>query len=221
LSACRPVLVNGIGSLARRGDLVDRSLFLNLPPIPDSRRQYEEDLWTAFEADYPRLLGGLLDAVAGGLRMLPQVQLDARPRMADFARWGEAVSRAVGQRPGTFLAAYLDNRYGASLRALDDSPVARAVAQLVKRIGSWKGTATQLFTILTRSLNDPITAVNRWPRSPMWLSDQLRRSAPQLRAIGVIVTFDRGRNSRQITLKRHHPPTPATPGTNAEKAPLP
>jgi hypothetical protein len=96
-SECRAVVVDGIGSLARRGDLIDRSLFLNLPPIPHSRIQCEKDLWTAFQADYPLLLGGLLDAMTGGLAKLAEIKLCARLRMANFARCGETVSPAVGQ----------------------------------------------------------------------------------------------------------------------------
>jgi hypothetical protein len=205
LSACRPVLVNGITSLARRGDLVDRSLFLNLPPIPDARRQYEKDLWGAFQADYPRLFGALLDAVAGGLKSLPEIQLETRPRMADFARWGEAVSHALGQPPKAFLSAYLENRYGANLSAVDDSPVASAVFELVREIPSWSGTATQLFGLLTSAVNSPAAGVKRWPRNAMWLSDNLRRAAPGLRSIGVFVTFGRAGRSRIITIDRREP----------------
>jgi hypothetical protein len=202
VSACRPVLLTGIGNLARRGDLVDRSLFLSLPPIPDSRRQYEKDLWTAFEADYPGLFGALLEAVTGGLKKLPEIQLESRPRMADFARWGESVSQALGQPPDAFLSAYRDNRQGASLCALDDSPVGRAVLQLLSSMPLWSGTATELLAELTRGSRDPIIAVKRWPRSAMWLSDHLRRAAPGLRVLGVTVTFGRNLNSRLITIHR-------------------
>jgi hypothetical protein len=208
-SARRPVILNGIADLPRKGDLIDRSLFLTLPAIPDSQRQYEEDLWPAFEEDYPQLLGGLLDALAGGLRMLPEIQLASRPRMADFARRGEAVARALGQPPLTFLTAYLGNRNAASQMALDDSPVARAVLKFLTTSGSWKGTATQLFTLLARTTRDPISDVRRWPKSPRWLAGELRRAAPLLRTRDVIVTFDRSGAGRQITLARRNP----SPGT--------
>ena len=54
-----------------RGDLRDRSVFLHLPAIPETRRQTERKFWPAFRADYPRILGGVLDAIVGGLRELP------------------------------------------------------------------------------------------------------------------------------------------------------
>ncbi len=35
-------------------------------------------------SEYPRILGGLLDAVATGMRLLSQVRLAELERMADF-----------------------------------------------------------------------------------------------------------------------------------------
>ena len=36
--------------------------------------------------------------------ILPTIKLDRLPRMADFAIWGEAVSRAIGRPEGEFLS---------------------------------------------------------------------------------------------------------------------
>ena len=80
----------------RRGDLSDRCVFLHLPPILPRERRQEDEFWTAFQKDQPRMLGGLLDAVAGGLRELPTVQVNELPRMADFAAFAEGVGRCAG-----------------------------------------------------------------------------------------------------------------------------
>ncbi len=37
----RPVILTGIDEIARRGDLVDRCVFLHLPPISDETRRLE------------------------------------------------------------------------------------------------------------------------------------------------------------------------------------
>ena len=37
--ACRPIVINGIGVLGTRSDLLDRTIELELPRIPDDRRQ--------------------------------------------------------------------------------------------------------------------------------------------------------------------------------------
>ena len=93
--AARPVILNGIEDIVTRPDLADRAVFLTLEPIPEERRRPEQELWAAFEAERPRILGVLLDAVAKGLAMLPQTQLDKLPRMADFALWATACETAL------------------------------------------------------------------------------------------------------------------------------
>src|SRR5208337_4196382 len=67
----RPVILNGIEDIVTRPDLADRALFLTLEAIPEERRRTEQELWAAFEAERPRILGILLDAVAEGIKRLP------------------------------------------------------------------------------------------------------------------------------------------------------
>src|SRR5262249_12120361 len=133
LDAMRPVILTGISEFVSRGDLIDRSLFLHLPTIPEQDRRLERELWANFDRHAAQLLGALLDAVAGGLRMLPQVKLSSMPRMAAFALFGEAVSRALGNPQDHFLAAYRDNRQAANEAAIEDSPVAGAVRELAAK----------------------------------------------------------------------------------------
>jgi hypothetical protein len=63
--AQRPVLLTGIEDLATRGDLLERSIVLTLPPIPEDRRRSERALWKQIEAVRPRILGALLTALSG------------------------------------------------------------------------------------------------------------------------------------------------------------
>jgi hypothetical protein len=93
--AARPVILNGIEDIVTRPDLADRAVFLMLEPIPEERRRPEQELWTAFEAQRPRILGVLLYAASKGLAMLPQTRLDKLPRMADFALWAAACETAL------------------------------------------------------------------------------------------------------------------------------
>ncbi len=92
-----------------RPDLADRAIFLTLEPIPEERRRPEAELWAAFEAERPGILGALLDAVVQGLRRLPETRLDKLPRMADFALWATACETALWPA-GTFWSAYCGNR---------------------------------------------------------------------------------------------------------------
>lgn len=96
INVCRPVLLNGIPSLASRPDLADRAVALTLPVIPENARQSEGAFWAAFEQAAPCLLGALLDGVVTALRNLPSVTLPRLPRMADFALWSVAAFPAYG-----------------------------------------------------------------------------------------------------------------------------
>ena len=124
-NAQRPVILNGIDTIAEREDLRDRSLILTLPVLTDGDYRAESEFWEEFERDRPLILGALLDAVSHALAQLPQTTLRGPvPRMADFAKWVTAAEGALGWDPGTFLAAYLDNRKESVVLSVEFNPVA-------------------------------------------------------------------------------------------------
>jgi hypothetical protein len=165
------------------------------------RRRCEQDFWADFARDYAHLLGGLLDAVSAGMRLWPEVRLPELPRMADAVRWGESVTRGLGWAPDTFVTAYNANRRSATQEALEDSPLANLLFELVRLEGAWRGTATELLQLANQLTHGKRISERGWPKSPMALSSALRRLAPQLRVLGIAVLFDRDRNSRAITIK--------------------
>src|SRR5262249_28332211 len=123
------------------------------------------------------------------------------PRMADFAKWGEAVCRGLGWEPGLFLSQYNANRREACALALGDCPVAEALRRMVDYVEqTWQGTASELLSILARFTPPHVSRSGRWPKSPLSLGMMLRRIAPQIAAIGITVKFDRGRTERLITI---------------------
>ena len=182
--AMRPVILNGIEDIASRGDLLDRCIALSLPSIPEEKRQEEGPFWRKFEAAHPKILAALLDAVAGGLKQLPATKLDQLPRMADFARWGEAVGRGLGWKKGAFLAAYLMNRANATDVAMESSQVAIAVRELMDREESWEGTAADLLAKLGELVGEKIAKAKGWPTTPRGLSGAVRRVVPALQVAG-------------------------------------
>ena len=139
--AQRPVILNGIEDFVARPDLSDRAVMLTLEAIPDEARRPERELWAAFEAARPRILGALLDAVAHGLRRLPETRLDRLPRMADFALWATACEGAIWPA-GTFMAAYDGNRTEAVAALIEADPVAMGVRTLAAVRTVWTGTAS-------------------------------------------------------------------------------
>jgi hypothetical protein len=201
--AQRPIILSGIDEFVRRGDLADRAVFLHLPLIIDSQRREEVEFWGTFREARPKILGALLDAVAGALRELPSVQLAKLPRMADFARFGEAVGRGLGWAPETFLAAYLDNRQQATLSTLEDSILANTLLKIKENcwgMVEWSMPASEMLAKLTLDLDRSIAKSPRWPKTPNMLSSELRRLAPTLAEHGLFVIFKRTEKQRSIIL---------------------
>src|SRR5262249_33804088 len=145
-------VLSGIDEFVRRDDLADRCVFLHLPRITDADRRTEVAFWQAFKEEYPSILGGLINAVAAGLRELPSVQLPELPRMADFACLGEAIGRGLGWAQGTFLSAYTENRRDASALAIEDSALATVLLQSAELGGlhDWTLPPAEMLEDLTR-----------------------------------------------------------------------
>jgi hypothetical protein len=176
-----------------------------------------------FERMRPAILGALLDLVSGTLRALPGVSPQSLYRMADFCCWSLAAEAAGAWERGGFMAAYGANRAGAHETALDASVVAPVLRSFMDGLPEWVGTASFLLKELATHAGEAVTKSKSWPKTPRGLSGHLRRLAPNLRAIGLHVEFDREANSgraRQIKLEKRgsQPSTPSTPSKDCENA---
>jgi hypothetical protein len=210
--AQRPVMLVGIDDFVLRGDLRDRAVFLHLTAIPKTGRRLERKIWKAFRADQPRILGGLLDAIVGGLHALPSVDLEELPRMADFAEWGEATSRGLGWGTDTFMTTYDTNRKEATELLLDDSTVANVLLKIARNGVNWFGTAQNLYQSLLKIAGKG--AGHRWPKTISMFGNELRRIAPQLRLHGISINFERRRGERFVTVSSDGPNAASGPSNH-------
>lgn len=208
--AARPVILNGIEDIVTRPDLADRAVTLTLEPIPEERRRPEQELWAAFEAERPLILGALLDAVAKGLAELPRTKLDKLPRMADFALWATACETALWPS-GTFWSAYCGNRDEAVEGVIDADPVAATVRTLMVTRTEWTGTASDLLGALGEMAGERIAKSKSWPDSPRALAGRLRRAATFLRKVGIDIGFEREGRARTRMIHISATGQPATP----------
>lgn len=192
--ARRPTILNGIEELATRGDLLDRCIVLYLPRIKDGARRDERRFNCAFEDARPRLFGALLDAISAAIRNHALVDTKDLPRMADFAGWILAAEPTLGWQPGAFIRAYRENR-----KIANELPLETPVAEAIRRMSlPYTGTTTALLEELNAKADESTRKSKGWPSSGRTLSNALRRLAPNLRAVGISVEFDRsGDKSRR------------------------
>src|SRR5277367_2497358 len=188
--ATRPMVFNAIPDLgAARPDFLDRAVIVEFLDMKAETRRDEARFWREFDESRPQILGALLDAVAAGLRNLPNVRIDRPPRMADFAIWIGACEESLGMEPGEALAAYRSNRTETHNLALESSPLYEPVTELARE--GFSGTVTDLQARLNSMTSESIRRSVRWPKAPNALSNALRRMAPNLRAAGIGIQFSR------------------------------
>jgi hypothetical protein len=203
----RVVLVNGVYLGALRGDLADRTAYLNLDPIPEEQRREDTELHQEFEHARPGIFGALLDLLAATLRRLPHIKLRSMPRMADYAKVLVAIDEETGLGA---LPAFLGVRRQVAQDVVEGDPVALAIRRLLTETptSSWEGTATELLDLITPDHPD-----RNWPATPQSLSGRLRRAAPDLRGIGIQVEFTRSSDQRTIRINtaRESSSSPSSP----------
>lgn len=172
----------GIDVGVMRGDLLDRCLRAELNVISTTNRKSEAYLAEVWSEVHPEIFGGLLDLIVQVLKMLPDVELAERPRMADFAEILAAVDLAV---PDSEVFA----RYTEQLAWANDDLVESDawLSALIAAVGTARREVTgkQLFAMLTKPQDSD--QAKAWPQTARGVTGKLKRSAPALRALGWVV----------------------------------
>lgn len=196
----RPQILTGIDSLASRGDLLERSLLVELHTIAEPQRFTEEELMAKLKRERGHILGALLTALSKTLEALPTVEVERLPRMADFTKFAIAAESALGLPAGSFLKVYAGNRQEAHAAVLESSPVAMTLQRFMASRPSWQGTASELLEELDRLIDDKTRRGKDWAGNPRSLGKILKRLAPDLRATGLTITAHRTNSRRSYTI---------------------
>lgn len=178
----RVLAMTTIDAGALAGDLAERLLTIELHTIPDYKRREEAEMDQAYADAHPGILASLFDLLAEVLKVLPDVELTERPRMADFARVLAAVDQVKGWKT---LESYKATARDAVADVLDGEPFAQAVVALVDRSGPLGVTLTA--SELLQRVDAPDKLPKKWPKDPTRAGGQLKRLAPALRTIGIEV----------------------------------
>lgn len=144
--------------------LSNRSLLLDLPPLPDLRP--EAVIWSEFEALRPAALAGLCAAVSTALRRIREIDIGNVSRFPDAAIWAAAAAPAIGLEEAAVLDAFTSP---ASIWTGSD-PLRTAVSELLGENAQWTGDASALL--------DHLRAFMPWatlPSTPNALAKALSR----------------------------------------------
>lgn len=76
--------MNGVNSVVRESDLLDRTLMLNLKRIKSTENKTELQIWKEFDKDIPKILGCCFQCLATALNNTEAIEITERIRLADF-----------------------------------------------------------------------------------------------------------------------------------------
>jgi hypothetical protein len=227
----RCILVNGINNVLNEPDALDRSIMLDFTRISDEERREEAEVDAEFEAMKPSLLGYIFDILVKNLNMKPTIKLERKPRMADFAVWGEAIARAMGCKELEFLDAYYSVLERQNVDAVEATLVGPAIVNFVNTwqqgTEEWEGSPDGLLDEL-RKVAEAFridTRDSMFPKKANSMIRKLKPLLPDLRQgyqIDITITRDakgektKSKNSTWITIKRTISPTspPSPPESN-------
>lgn len=184
----RPIVLTSIDPGNLQGDVADRLLKIELPRIASTNRRTDRQQSTAIEKARPAIVAGLLDTLAGVLAELPKVNLDVKPRMADFAEVLAALDAHTGW---STLDDYMRASESAAHDVVDGDTFASAIVALVEKLGQWSGTCQEL---LEQVKGDEVP--KGWPHTARAVASRLTRLSPALRASGVEVDRREERSNR-------------------------
>src|SRR5215217_7505231 len=211
-------LLNGINVPTDRGDVLDRSLVVDLERIPDGERKTEEQIWELFAREQPRLLGALFDTLAKAIALKASIKLSRRPRLADWGEFAAAVYEVMGWGAETFLIDWDEVVRVQNQATLDGSPVAQAIIKFMEDTEEYTATSSEMHSklkVVAAQLGVDADRDKAWPKSARWLWRRIKEVLPLLVAAGIEASRDRDESAKQITLRKI-PTTDGSDGSGGE-----
>ena len=201
----RAVILNGINVPTDRGDVLDRSLVVELERIPDKERRTEEELWERFEAEHPRLLGALFDVLAKVIALKPSLKLSRRPRLADWGEYAASVYEVMGWGAEAFLKDWDEVVKVQNQATLDGSPVAQAIIKFMEGKGEYTATSSEMHSklkVVAAQLGVDVERDKAWSKSARWLWRRIKEVLALLVAAGIEASREDTEKATQITLRK-------------------
>lgn len=186
----RCIAINGIQNVAKRADLLDRSILIELLRIKDEKRKKLTAIMASFEADRAEILGGIFDTLSKAMTIYPTVKLCNLPRMADFAIWGYAIGEALGDGMGqVFLDEYAANRQIQNEEAIAGDPVATLIVEFMRDKGYWSGKCSELYNkLLSIAFDHGISTSDKYyPKNAIVLAKKFSEIKSNLESIGLFI----------------------------------
>ncbi|MCB1197198.1 MAG: hypothetical protein KDK51_02405 [Deltaproteobacteria bacterium] len=137
------VILNGIHTLTKQPDLLDRMLTIELTTLLPHERLKEQEIWDDFQMFHSEVLGLIFDKCSQVMKMELGFQAQGSYRLQDFGEIGERVAVAFGFEQMDFVKAYQDKQ---ALQQSDiyEDPLFQVLCEMVSEREEFRVTSTDL-----------------------------------------------------------------------------
>ena len=195
------LVLNGIGEIASRGDLLSRAYPVTL--TAPTKRLSEAVFEAKFEALRPSVLGALLTLLSQVLAVLPDIQgtyTGDGERFVSFVELGLALERVLNWTPGKFLRVIGATREEAHDTAIESSPIGVPLRDFMSLNETWSGTATNLLQQLKLQVDESVARSKFFPQNSVGLGKMLTRLHSDLAATGIEVTYRKTNGTKIVQI---------------------
>lgn len=187
LSFKRKIVLNGIAPKIDFSDLRDRSIHIETEPI--FKKIPEKKFYKLYHTLLPKVRKQIFELLSGALKIYPDVEEEFEeddkplPRMADFAIWGECISRCMGNENFEFYKYYLQRITDEKLELISEYPMVDFVDHklLVSLERSINISLTGVIDKLTENYTKVDLHKNQLPETPRGVVPHLTKIASLLR----------------------------------------
>lgn len=187
----RKIILNGIAPNLEFPDLVDRNITYTTEKISENERITETEFKAKLDKLIPHVLGQIFQTLSGAMMIYDSVKSELKqlPRMADFAIWGECISRVLGYEPFSFTNSYKDKIQSHSLDIVESYPIISIVDDLLKDREHYENTVQGFYnTIKTHAELSGIDINSRhvnFPKAANKVKEHVTRLKQNFRTIGL------------------------------------
>ena len=213
------LVFNGINITFSEPDALERSIVIHLDAIDDENRRTEKEILEEFYSLRPSILKYIFDVLAKAILIKDQVlkKIKKKPRMADYAIWGEAIAQEMGYNENEFLVAYYGNIGFQNNEVIESSPLAFAIKRLVDKYSTsmslssensssktiFEGTPSDLLDDLNKiAIEEKINTNNReWTNDRKWLIRKINVIKTNLeKGLGLKININRDTKNNTSTI---------------------
>lgn len=230
LSYIRKIILNGISPSLEFPDFRERAIFYETTAIEEKDRLTLKEFDNAINEILPEVLGCIFTVLAKAISLysIVEKQTTFKPRMSDFAVWGEAISQAMNNEPQMFIDYYRERLKIDALEAVNNFPIFGLTQKIMQNKTEYEDNVSKFYQLLcTFAEDEGINTKSKYVKFPQapnkikWQIDTLRSNFRMVDLNIIIFTHNLRdgkytRGSQVIRISRNEfskvsPPSPPSP----------